>query len=83
MRPGSAQETLRSGSPGLANVLRLRSTVLEGFAGSRVRYWRLTTVRERLQYAIKELHTGHLMVLCQFGSMPPELARQNTNSLPK
>jgi hypothetical protein len=36
------------------------------------------TVRERLEYAIKELHTGHLMVLCQFGSMPPELARQNT-----
>ncbi len=36
------------------------------------------TVRERLEYAIHELHTGHLMVLCQFGSMPPELARQNT-----
>jgi alkanesulfonate monooxygenase SsuD/methylene tetrahydromethanopterin reductase-like flavin-dependent oxidoreductase (luciferase family) len=36
------------------------------------------TVRDRLEYAIKELHTGHLMVLCQFGSMPPELTRQNT-----
>jgi hypothetical protein len=31
-----------------------------------------------LEYAITELHTGHLMVLCQFGSMPPELVRQNT-----
>jgi hypothetical protein len=36
------------------------------------------TVRERLEYAIKELNTGHLMVLCQFGSMPPELAKKNT-----
>jgi alkanesulfonate monooxygenase SsuD/methylene tetrahydromethanopterin reductase-like flavin-dependent oxidoreductase (luciferase family) len=36
------------------------------------------TVRERLEYAIKELNTGHLMVLCQFGSMPPELVRKNT-----
>jgi hypothetical protein len=36
------------------------------------------TVRERLEYAIGELHTGHLMVLCQFGSMPPELVRKNT-----
>ena len=41
------------------------------------------TVRERLEYAIKELHTGHLMVLCQFGSMPPELARQNTELFAK
>jgi hypothetical protein len=24
------------------------------------------------------MHVGHLMVLCQFGSMPPELAKQNT-----
>ena len=41
------------------------------------------TVRERLEYAIKELNTGHLMVLCQFGSMPPELARQNTELFAK
>ena len=36
-------------------------------------------MRERLGYAIKELNTGHLMVLCQFGSMPPELAKKNTS----
>jgi hypothetical protein len=41
------------------------------------------TVRERLAYAIQELHTGHLMVLCQFGSMPPDLARQNTELFAK
>ena len=41
------------------------------------------TADERLEYAIKELHTGHLMVLCQFGSMPPELARQNTELFAK
>jgi alkanesulfonate monooxygenase SsuD/methylene tetrahydromethanopterin reductase-like flavin-dependent oxidoreductase (luciferase family) len=41
------------------------------------------TVRERLEYAIKELNTGHLMVLCQFGSMPPELVRKNTELFAK
>ena len=41
------------------------------------------TVRERLAYAIQELHTGHLLVLCQFGSMPPDLVRQNTELFAK
>lgn len=36
------------------------------------------TVRERLREAMEQMHVGHLMVLCQFGSMPPELAKQNT-----
>jgi alkanesulfonate monooxygenase SsuD/methylene tetrahydromethanopterin reductase-like flavin-dependent oxidoreductase (luciferase family) len=36
------------------------------------------TVRERLREAMQQMHVGHLMVLCQFGSMPPELAKQNT-----
>jgi hypothetical protein len=31
----------------------------------------------------KEPYTGHLMLLCQFGSMPPELARQNTELFAK
>jgi alkanesulfonate monooxygenase SsuD/methylene tetrahydromethanopterin reductase-like flavin-dependent oxidoreductase (luciferase family) len=36
------------------------------------------TVRERLRDAVKSLNCGHLMVLLQIGSMPPELVRKNT-----
>ena len=36
------------------------------------------TVRERLREAMKQLHGGHLMMLMQIGSMPPELVRKNT-----
>jgi alkanesulfonate monooxygenase SsuD/methylene tetrahydromethanopterin reductase-like flavin-dependent oxidoreductase (luciferase family) len=36
------------------------------------------TVRQKLEEAAKSLHVGHMMVLLQFGSMPPELVRKNT-----
>ena len=36
------------------------------------------TVRERLKEAIETLRVGHLMLLCQFGDMPHELAMKNT-----
>jgi hypothetical protein len=36
------------------------------------------TVRERLSEAMKSLNCGHLMILQQIGSMPPELVRKNT-----
>jgi alkanesulfonate monooxygenase SsuD/methylene tetrahydromethanopterin reductase-like flavin-dependent oxidoreductase (luciferase family) len=36
------------------------------------------TVREKLEEAARALNVGHLMVLLQFGSMPPELVRKNT-----
>jgi hypothetical protein len=36
------------------------------------------TVRERLREAMKTLNCGHLMILQQIGSMPPELVRKNT-----
>jgi len=36
------------------------------------------TVRERLTEAMKSLNCGHLMILQQIGSMPPELVRMNT-----
>jgi alkanesulfonate monooxygenase SsuD/methylene tetrahydromethanopterin reductase-like flavin-dependent oxidoreductase (luciferase family) len=36
------------------------------------------TVRQQLEEAAKALNVGHLMVLLQFGSMPPELVRKNT-----
>jgi alkanesulfonate monooxygenase SsuD/methylene tetrahydromethanopterin reductase-like flavin-dependent oxidoreductase (luciferase family) len=37
------------------------------------------TVRQKLEEAVKSLRFGHLMVLLQFGSMPPELVRKNTD----
>ena len=36
------------------------------------------TVRDRLREAMKSLNCGHLMILQQLGSMPPELVRKNT-----
>jgi alkanesulfonate monooxygenase SsuD/methylene tetrahydromethanopterin reductase-like flavin-dependent oxidoreductase (luciferase family) len=36
------------------------------------------TVRQQLEEAVKNLRFGHLMVLLQFGSMPPELVRKNS-----
>jgi alkanesulfonate monooxygenase SsuD/methylene tetrahydromethanopterin reductase-like flavin-dependent oxidoreductase (luciferase family) len=36
------------------------------------------TVRERLREAVKSLNCGHLMILIQLGSMPPELVRRST-----
>jgi hypothetical protein len=35
-------------------------------------------VRDRLREAMKSLNCGHLMILQQIGSMPPELVRKNT-----
>jgi alkanesulfonate monooxygenase SsuD/methylene tetrahydromethanopterin reductase-like flavin-dependent oxidoreductase (luciferase family) len=37
------------------------------------------TVRDRLREALKTLNCGHLMILQQIGSMPPELVRKNTD----
>ena len=36
------------------------------------------TVRQQLSEAMRDMRVGHLMVLCHFGSMPPELTRYNT-----
>ncbi|HEV3114672.1 MAG TPA: hypothetical protein VGY99_29645 [Candidatus Binataceae bacterium] len=36
------------------------------------------TVRERLREAMKSLNCGHLIAGLHIGSMPPELARKNT-----
>ena len=36
------------------------------------------SVRQQLEEVAKALHVGQLMVLLQFGSMPPELVRKNT-----
>ncbi|HXN87280.1 MAG TPA: hypothetical protein VN867_14495, partial [Candidatus Binataceae bacterium] len=36
------------------------------------------TVRERLREAMKSLNCGHLMMLMQLGSMPPELVKKST-----
>src|SRR5262249_56523658 len=36
------------------------------------------TVRDELTECVRSLRVGHLMVLLQIGSMPPELCRKNT-----
>ncbi|MGE3541995.1 MAG: LLM class flavin-dependent oxidoreductase [Candidatus Tectimicrobiota bacterium] len=36
------------------------------------------TVRERLKEVVTELHVGHLLVLCHFGSMPKALTLYNS-----
>ena len=40
-------------------------------------------MRQQLEEAAKALHVGHMMVLLQFGSMPPELVRKNTELFAK
>ena len=35
-------------------------------------------MRERLREAMKSLNCGHLMMLMQLGSMPPELVKKST-----
>jgi len=37
------------------------------------------TVRDQLREALKSLNCGHLMILQQIGSMPPELVRKSTD----
>ena len=37
-----------------------------------------STVREQLREAMKSMRVGHLMVLCHFGNMPPEVTKRNT-----
>ena len=58
----------------MAGELKWKDFVDQGFivAGSP------ETVRQQLTHVAKTLRIGHLMVLLQFGSMPPELVRKNT-----
>jgi alkanesulfonate monooxygenase SsuD/methylene tetrahydromethanopterin reductase-like flavin-dependent oxidoreductase (luciferase family) len=42
-----------------------------------------STVREQLSEAMKTMRVGHLMVLCHFGNMPPELTKRNTELFAK
>ena len=41
------------------------------------------TVRERLREAMKTLNCGHLMMLMQIGSMPPDLVKASTELFAK
>ena len=74
----TVQAGLRSqlGTPAqaVAGELKWKDFVERGFilAGSP------ESVRQQLEEAAKALRVGHLMVLLQFGSMPPELVRKNT-----
>ena len=58
----------------LSGQLKWRDFVEQGYilAGSP------ESVRQQLEEAAKALRVGHMMVLLQFGSMPPELVRKNT-----
>ena len=42
-----------------------------------------STVREQLSEAMKTMRVGHLMALCHFGNMPPELTKRNTELFAK
>ena len=42
-----------------------------------------SSVRDQLTAAMQEMRVGHLMVLCHFGNMPPELTKRNTELFAK
>jgi alkanesulfonate monooxygenase SsuD/methylene tetrahydromethanopterin reductase-like flavin-dependent oxidoreductase (luciferase family) len=42
-----------------------------------------STVREQLGEAMQSMRVGHLMVLCHFGNMPPEVTQRNTELFAK
>ena len=67
---GSASQTLRQQAKGLTWKDHIDNGSV--IAGSPA------TVRHRLKEAIESLRVGHLMLLCQFGDMPRELALKNT-----
>jgi alkanesulfonate monooxygenase SsuD/methylene tetrahydromethanopterin reductase-like flavin-dependent oxidoreductase (luciferase family) len=75
VRAGLKQQFERQAQAAAAGELTWKTFVDQGFilAGSP------ETVRQQLEEAAKALNVGHMMVLLQFGSMPPELVRKNTD----
>ncbi|MEX2158409.1 MAG: LLM class flavin-dependent oxidoreductase [Dehalococcoidia bacterium] len=74
VKAGLAAQFERQVVQAAAGKLRWKDFIKDGYiiAGSP------ETVRQQLEEAAKALNVGHLMVLLQFGSMPPELVRKNT-----
>lgn len=74
VKAGLKQQFERQAAAAASGQLRWKDFVKHGYilAGSP------ETVRQQLEEAAKALNVGHMMVLLQFGSMPPELVRKNT-----
>ena len=74
VRAGITSQIQQAAAQSMAGQLKWKDFVDQGFivAGSP------ETVRQQLTHVAETLRIGHLMVLLQFGSMPPELVRKNT-----
>lgn len=74
VKAGLAAQFERQVVQAASGKLRWKDFIKDGYiiAGSP------ESVRQQLEEAAKALNVGHLMVLLQFGSMPPELVRKNT-----
>jgi alkanesulfonate monooxygenase SsuD/methylene tetrahydromethanopterin reductase-like flavin-dependent oxidoreductase (luciferase family) len=74
VKAGLKAQFERQAAAAASGQLRWKDFVKHGYilAGSP------ETVRQQLEEAAKALNVGHMMVLLQFGSMPPELVRKNT-----
>jgi hypothetical protein len=79
VKAGLRAQFERQASQASAGALTWKNFVDQGYilAGSP------ESVAQQLEEAAKALNVGHMMVLLQFGSMPPELVRKNTELFAK
>ena len=79
VRAGLRAQFERQTSQAAAGALTWKNFVDQGYilAGSP------ESVAQQLEEAARTLNVGHMMVLLQFGSMPPELVRKNTELFAK
>ena len=79
VRAGLRAQFERQTAQAAAGALTWKNFVDQGYilAGSP------ESVAEQLEEAARALNVGHMMVLLQFGSMPPELVRKNTELFAK
>jgi len=79
VRAGLKAQFERQTQQAAAGALTWKNFVDQGYilAGSP------ESVAQQLEEAARALHVGHMMVLLQFGSMPPDLVRKNTELFAK
>ena len=79
VRAGLRAQFERQTAQAAAGTLTWKNFVDQGYilAGSP------ESVAQQLEEAARALNVGHMMVLLQFGSMPPELVRKNTELFAK
>ncbi|MCH7699684.1 MAG: LLM class flavin-dependent oxidoreductase [Chloroflexi bacterium] len=79
VRAGLTAQFERQTAQASAGALTWKNFVDQGYilAGSP------ESVAQQLEEAAKALNVGHMMVLLQFGSMPPDLVRKNTELFAK